>query len=192
MIDADEVASKELVQEMSLLDLEGYAGFFVRGLYVLDGKLMRYGFSNNKLCLFHRKKLGFPVVNDLESFGMGEVEGHYQPIAFEPNSRVGQMESSVHHYVTNESNEWFIKHDNYAKWEAYMVNQKQHPTDPVPIRNFLKVMVRNCPFSPSLAFLHSMILLQGWRHGKVGLKWSKMRYYYYSEIRKNIKKYYCK
>ncbi len=190
MIDADEVASQELITEMSGLDMDGYAGFFVKGLYVLEGKLMRHGFSNNKLCLLHRKKMAFPVVNDLDACGMGEVEGHYQPILIDPIASIGRMKSAVHHYVANESNQWSKKHESYAKWEAFMVARKQHPIDPIPLRNFLKGVVRNCPFSPSLAFAHSLIFRQGWRCGKLGLKWSKMRYYYYKEIRKNIKKYY--
>ncbi len=82
-IDADEIATPEVVAEIAALELrsgEDAPGYFVRGRYIFEGRLLRYGLSNNKLCLIDRTRMMFPVVDDLDLPGMGEIEGHYQPV----------------------------------------------------------------------------------------------------------------
>ena len=51
------------------------------GAISLDGRVLRHGLANNKLALFDRRAFVFPVVGDLDLPGMGEIEGHYQPVA---------------------------------------------------------------------------------------------------------------
>lgn len=187
MIDADEQMTPELEAELRNLqrkyDLTRYGGFFIRGHYVLDKKVMKYGFSNNKLCLMHRERMRYPVVEDIEAKGMGEIEGHYQPVLVGHKFKTGQLKNPILHII-NDSDEWLDKHDNYAEWEAFMVTRRLHPKDPVPVRNLLKNFARLFPFSPQLVFLHSYFLRQGFRHGKQGLVWSKMRYHYRKTVRR--------
>ena len=78
-VDADEVVPRELAEEIAALDFTA-AGDFVGGVYVAHNKTLKYGVRNNKLCLFDRRRVAFPVVDDLDLPGMGEIEGHYQPV----------------------------------------------------------------------------------------------------------------
>lgn len=84
-IDADEEATLKLCDEIAALDWAA-DGYFVRGRYVVNGKVLRFGLQNKKLCLFDRTKMEFPVVDDLDITGMGEIEGHYQPVQCAPRN----------------------------------------------------------------------------------------------------------
>ena len=72
-IDADEEATPELCDEIAALDWTA-PGYFVRGLYEVDGKLLKHGLHNKKLCLFDRTKIEFPVVDDLDLPGISGYE----------------------------------------------------------------------------------------------------------------------
>src|SRR5690606_18285779 len=75
-IDADEEATPEFITEIRSINWRKNlnAGFFVKARYALDGRILKHGFSNNKLCILHKKRMAFPVVNDLDFPGMGEIE----------------------------------------------------------------------------------------------------------------------
>jgi glycosyltransferase involved in cell wall biosynthesis len=77
-VDADEIVTKELTEEIRALNFQA-PGYFVRGAYIFEGKPLRHGLQNNKLALLDRRRMEFPVVDDLDMPGMGEIEGHYQP-----------------------------------------------------------------------------------------------------------------
>lgn len=80
LVDADEEVTAALAMEIAAL-FEGasppYAGYFVPGNYVMNGRTLRFSLRNKKLALFDRRAVAFPVVDDLGLPGMGEVEGHY-------------------------------------------------------------------------------------------------------------------
>lgn len=79
LVDADEVVSKDLVEEIRGLDFK-VSGYFIRSLYVMNGRPLKYGAQNKKLCLFNRHRMAFPEIDDLGQGCLGEVEGHYQPV----------------------------------------------------------------------------------------------------------------
>jgi glycosyltransferase involved in cell wall biosynthesis len=82
-VDADEVVTQKLSKSIKRIFENGtprYVGYFIKGCYVWKGKLLSFGMTNNKLALFDRRYIEFPLVNDLDIPGMGEIEGHYQPV----------------------------------------------------------------------------------------------------------------
>ncbi|MBL4589006.1 MAG: glycosyltransferase family 2 protein, partial [Alphaproteobacteria bacterium] len=82
-LDADELMFPDITQEISqllrTLDIEQYAGFFVRSGYIWDGQPLKHGLKNNKIVLLHKHLMEYPIINDLGCKIMGEIEGHYQP-----------------------------------------------------------------------------------------------------------------
>ena len=182
-VDADEVVLPELTQEIRALDFRR-AGYFVRGRYVLDGRVLRFGLMNNKLVLFDKSKVEFPVVDDLDAPGMGEMEGHYQPVlkpGFE-NEDIGQLCQAMLHYACEDMKAWTARHERYAAWERAMNAKAAWPEDPVQARNTIKKTLKRLPFWPLMAFFHSYVLKLGFLDGRAGFHLAFSRYAYYRMI----------
>jgi glycosyltransferase involved in cell wall biosynthesis len=184
-VDADEIVTPELVKEIAACDWSN-AGYFVRGRYILNGKLLRHGLHNNKLVLFDRCKIEFPVIDDLDCDGMGEMEGHYQPI-LKPqhkDNKIGQLKHVMLHEALDDRAAWLRRHERYAQWEAGMNAKNAWTCDPVPFRQYLKVLFRNAPCRPLIAFLHAYILKRGFLDGREGFKFAASRALYYRLVAK--------
>lgn len=190
MVDADEIVTPELAAEIRALDWRA-AGYFVRGLYVRHGRVLRHGLKNNKLALFDRRKIAFPVADDLDLPGMGEIEGHYQPVLKEPGTRqaIRALKAHLLHYAHNNDDDddddgWQGRHERYAAWEAGMNRRNAWPADPLLWRQALKRAFRAMPGRPLIAFLHSYILRRGFLDGAQGYHHARDRARYYAMIKK--------
>ena len=184
LVDADEIVSDDLVRELEWLFENGpdCAGYFVKGLYVIDGRPLRFGLQNNKLSLFDRRKFCFPVIDDLDIPGMGEVEGHYQPVLRDGASgRIGQVyRAALLHFAYDGG--WEDRHRRYAVWERAMNGRDAWPQDPVRWRQALKRLFRVLPGRGLIAFLHCYVWKLGFMEGKTGLLLAKDRFHYYRMI----------
>ena len=182
-VDADEVVTSELAGEIAALDFKA-AGYFVKGRYVWQGKMLRHGLCNNKLVLFDRRQVAFPIVDDLDCPGMGEIEGHYQPILkaeYEGRS-LGQLQHALLHYACDDAEAWEARHQRYALWEAAMDQKGAWPSDPVFVRRVLKRIFKVLPFRGFIAFVHSYILRCGFLDGAAGYDFARSRMHYYGMI----------
>lgn len=191
-VDADEVVTPALVREIRRIfsSKPDKAGYFVRGRYVWNGEVLDYGLKNNKLCLFDRRKIAFPVVNDLGIEGMGEMEGHYQPVlkAAYAGEQLGQVKAPLLHYAAENKAAWEERHKRYALWEAEMTRREAWPQDPVIWRENVKKTLRTSFLRPYIMFTHSYVLKGGFMDGQAGMDFAKSRMKYCSMIRKAIKK----
>ena len=183
-VDADEIVTAGLVNELSALKFD-CAGYFVKGRYIWNGKQLNHGLKNNKLALINRRKFEFPFVNDLGLPGMGEMEGHYQPILRYTynNDPIGQINAELDHDAAHSQEQWLARHKRYAAWEAGMNARKAWPKDPVKWRQELKTLFRAMPFRGEIAFLHSYIWKLGVLDGTAGLNFARKRAAYYKMIR---------
>jgi glycosyltransferase involved in cell wall biosynthesis len=182
-VDADEVLSVKLCEEIAVLDWS-CAGYFVQGQYRFDGRLLQHGLRNNKLVLFDKTIIEFPVVDDLGIHGMGEMEGHYQPVCkrgFE-GARLGQIKTPLVHAAFEDRNKWQARHERYAEWEAGMNARNAWPKDPVAGRERLKRLFRALPFRGVAAFVQSYIWKLGFLDGAAGFKFAICRAQYYAMI----------
>lgn len=176
-IDADEEATNELCDEIAALDWTA-PGYFVRGLYVVGGRVLKYGAQNKKLCLFDRKKIEFPVVDDLGIEGMGEIEGHYQPVLKQGLSgKIPALKNAVLHYALEDGVRYEARHDGYAQWRRGMESRNAYPKDPVPHRQWLKKTFRSLPAKSILLFAYFYI-------GRLGFLEYKNNLALYKEKRK--------
>lgn len=178
--DADEIMTDDFIRELRTCpwDMDGY---FVASRPVWNGRLLKYGMRNNKLCLYKKTAFTYPVVNDLEIDGGWEVEGHYQPIPASPHMTIGQIKSPIIHH--DAANSWVTRHERYARWEAGMNAGKSWPQDPVRIRRILKWILRRFPMRPSLTFIYAYILKAGFMDGRAGLDYALKRRWYACRIR---------
>ncbi len=186
-VDADEEVPSELSSEIAALDWSR-AGYFVKGVYTINGKILRHGMVNNKLCLFDRRGVHFPVVNDLGKSCMGEMEGHYQPVLKDGNAgTIGRLKNPLLHHAMEDGDRYIERHERYAAWEAGMRVRQAYPAENNIPRKILKRIFNSMPFRPEAAFLHSYILKGGFLDGKEGRNLSSARYKYYVRVRKSEK-----
>lgn len=160
-IDADEEATPALCDEIAALDWTA-DGYFVRGFYVVNGKTLRFGMQNKKLCLFDRTKMEFPVVDDLDIAGMGEIEGHYQPVSKNgARQRFPILKHGVLHHALEDLERYERRHTGYAVWRKEMDQRNAYPKDPVRYRQWLKVLYRRSPVKSLILFFYFYVLRLG-------------------------------
>jgi glycosyltransferase involved in cell wall biosynthesis len=184
-VDADEIVTPELIQEIRTLDFSA-AGYFIRGKYIWNNKRLHYGLKNNKLMLFNRNKIGFPVVDDLDIDGMGEIEGHYQPIFRAGVSRetIYQLKAPLIHDAYEG---WEKRHKRYAVWESAMIRHNAYPAEVNAWREWSKGVFRNMPFRGFVAFIHSYIFKLGFLDGRAGFDFALSRMWYYKIVSAALK-----
>lgn len=185
-VDGDEIITKALEQEIAhLFEKEpSCAGYFIKGQYKIGDKLLRFGLQNNKLALLNRRKIEFPAVDDLDIPGMGEIEGHYQPILRSEffGEKIGALNSSLIHLACEDKRGWAFRHEKYARWEVGMNQKKAWPCDPVQWRERAKVFLRGSRFRPEVMLLHSYVFKLGFLDGHAGWELALGRYRYYKRI----------
>lgn len=182
-VDADEIVQPALVNEIAALDWS-CPGYFVSGLYEFEGRVLKHGLRNNKLALFDRHSVEFPVVDDLGLAGMGEIEGHYQPVlkaGFEAQA-LGQLRVPMIHKAYENKESWLARHQKYALWEAGMNARRAWPVDPKFSRQMLKAVFRAMAFRSWAAFIHCYLFKLGFLDGREGFEFARSRARYYQMI----------
>ncbi len=160
-IDADEEATGALCDEIAALDFRA-AGYFIKGLYVVGGEVLRYGASNNKLCLIDRRRICFPVVDDLDIPGMGEIEGHYQPVLKSGvQAKFAKLKHAVLHHALDDEERYAQRHEGYALWLKGMNEKNAFPQDPVLSRHFLKKLFYKMPAQRTIYWLYAYVFKLG-------------------------------
>lgn len=191
MLDADEIATTAFVEEIKQMTKNSlpFSGFFVRGQYVWKGKPLKHGLMNNKLALFNRSMVEYPVVDDLNIDGMGEIEGHYQPVYKngQNTNNIGQINNPILHYAYDNEKEWQARHERYARWEAEMIRREAFPADPDSNRELLKRLTRRSKLRPFLMFFYSYIVKLGFLDGIAGLEFALSRKQYCDMVLRELK-----
>lgn len=183
-VDADEIVTPALKDEIAALfqAQPDCAGYFIKGHFKSGNKVLKFGLQNKKLVLFNRHKFSFPVVDDLDIPGMGEMEGHYQPVPQEPGVKIGALKNAMIHDAFDDDHAWAFRHGKYARWEVGMNGKQAWPQDPVPWREKLKVKLRGSRFRPQIIYFSSYVLLGGFLDGKAGKKLAQAKSRYYKKI----------
>lgn len=182
-LDADEVVTPTFTEKLKNLKFD-CAGYFVKSTYVWKGKILHHGLMNNKLALFDKNKIEFPVINDLDIKGMGEIEGHYQPVLNSEyaHEKIGQIDQSILHYAYDDQEGWEDRHRRYANWEAAMIERGAYPKDPKVWREMLKTVFKHAPCRGVIAFIHSYIIKLGFLDGRAGFEFAQSRKHYYQMV----------
>lgn len=183
-VDADEEVTQALRDELARIfsgdGPKNCAGYFVRGRYVWSGRLLQFGLMNDKLALVHRERVCFPVVDDLDIPGMGEIEGHYQPVLKNPQAGfcIGRVRAPLLHFAYEDEERWAERHARYARWEAHMTRRGAWPRDPVPWRDWVKRFLRTSRLRPAIVFAYGYFFMLGFLEGRAGWSFALSRAWY--------------
>ncbi len=181
-VDADEIVTPALADEIRrVMAAPAHQGYFIDGRYVMRDKVLRFGLKNSKIALFDRRQFSFPDIPDLYIPGMGEMEGHYQPLP-DSGATIGRIKSPLLHYAYDGGESWESRHQRYAQWEAGMNARDAWPADPVRSRQVMKQIFRGLPFRPLAAFLHCYFAKLGVLDGGAGFRLARDRYRYYAMV----------
>ncbi len=183
-VDADEIVTPELCEELRELSFD-CAGYFIKGHFVIDGKVLRHGVHNNKLALFDKNKMEFPTLDDLNIKGMGEIEGHYQPVKKKEakNGRIGYLRAPVIHYAMEDMDAWGKRQKAYMGWHHAVLSKNNMPEENDILRRFLKKLVYRTPVGATAVFIMSYFFKGGFLEGRAGLVRALSLYAYYQGLR---------
>lgn len=183
-IDADETPTTELISELrrefpSDRAQPAGAAFDIDLDYVFAGRVLRYGHRVTKRCLLHRSRARFPVVDDIGLPGMGELEGHYQPVA---DGIVRRLRGRILHNDLDPVNSWFARHNRYSDWEANLRMNAALRNEIASKRTWKGRVFDAVPFKPLMFFTYAYVLRAGFMDGRAGLDYAIALSTYYWQI----------
>ncbi|MGP3979552.1 glycosyltransferase family 2 protein [Streptomyces sp. KR80] len=179
-LDGDETPSPELLKELRCVFSRPVkvAAFDIPLGYWFAGKRLRHGYTIVKRALLDRNRCHFPVLADLDAPGMGEQEGHYQPVA----ESVRRLKSPIEHEDLDPVRTWFERHNRYSDWEAWL---EHHPEVKEEIRQAKTrqgQLFHKAPFKPVLSFAYAYLYKRGFLDGRAGFDYALAMSFYRWQI----------
>lgn len=178
-LDADERMSKQLEHELEIFlarDSKAFAGGLIEIDYYFASKRLRFGQRPKKIVLLRLGKVHYPIINDLHNEGMGELEGHYQPIV---NGKIRKFKSRIVHDDSDPISTWMTRHVNYAKWEAHLMRNLMQKNKVDSSKGKMASVAHKLPFRPILFFIYSYFFKFGFLDGKAGFDYAFAKSWYY-------------
>lgn len=181
-LDGDETPSAELVAELRRIFLDGRpvrpAAFDIPLGYWFAGRRLRHGHTIVKRALVDRTRVRFPEPGDLAAPGMGEQEGHYQPLA----DPVYRLRAPLEHRDLDPVGTWFERHNRYSDWEAWL---ERHPAVRAEIRDAKTrqgQLFHRAPLKPLVSFAYAYVGKRGFLDGRAGLDYALAMSFYRWQI----------
>jgi glycosyltransferase involved in cell wall biosynthesis len=182
-MDADESPTPELLRSLREFGASSapsqFAAFDLRLEYVFVGKTLAHGHRVVKRALVRKDRVAFPIVDDLNAPGMGELEGHYQPHA---SGKVGTLRGRIRHDDKDPVRTWFDRHNRYSDWEAYLRTQPATKARVAENRSRQGQLFDKIPFKPILFFTYGYVVRGGFLDGRAGLDYALALSFYYWQI----------
>ena len=182
-LDADETPNSALLEAMRKLPLaeapHSPSAFDVRLDYVFAGKKLGHGHRVVKRALLNRNRVRFPEMPDLDAPGMGELEGHYQPIA---DGTVSRIDGRILHDDQDPVRTWFDRHNRYSDWEAFLRTQAAAKGSVAQARSRQGRIFDLVPFKPIVFFGYAYVARAGFLDGRAGFDYAIALATYYWQI----------
>ncbi|WP_295789483.1 glycosyltransferase family 2 protein [uncultured Microbacterium sp.] len=183
-MDADETPTVELIAELRNIFALGQpapseVAFDIDLDYVFAGTVLKHGHRVTKRCLARIDSVEFPVVDDIGIPGMGELEGHYQPVARGP---VGRLRGRILHNDLDPVSTWFARHNKYSDWEAHLRARTTARKEVRDLRTMKGRIFDLVPFKPLAFFFYAYIARTGFMDGRAGLDYAIALSTYYWQI----------
>ncbi|MBD0740198.1 glycosyltransferase family 2 protein [Streptomyces sp. CBMA29] len=180
-LDGDETPSPELLAELKAAFAAGppsVAAFDIPLGYWFAGRRLRHGYTIVKRALLDRTRCRFPEVGDLEAPGMGEQEGHYQPVA--PSA--ARLRSPIEHEDLDPVRTWFERHNRYSDWEAWLELNPQVKEEIRQVKTRQGQLFHKAPFKPLVSFTYAYVYKRGFLDGRAGFDYALAMSFYRWQI----------
>lgn len=187
-LDADERMTPELESELraflALSNVDQYSAGLIKLSAFIHGTKLKFGYKTKGLRLLRKNEVEFPIVDDLLAPGMGEIEGHYQPLI---RGKIFRLKSTLDHNDSDSFSDWYLRHIRYAEWDAWV--RRSSTAKAVVYRNkygFAWIFHR-MPLKPILFFVFSYFLKFGFLDGRRGFTYA-LNYAWFYWLTDNIVK----
>jgi glycosyltransferase involved in cell wall biosynthesis len=178
-IDADERVTEPFVIELQKFiqfSSGDFGGASIPIEYYFGGKRLKFGHKPRKTVLLRLGRASYPVVKDLAAEGMGELEGHYQPII---DGKVSRFKSGILHNDNDLISSWMTRHVKYAGWEAHLLINSDAKNVVDISKGRIASKLHKLPFRPLGFFIYSYIFKFGFLDGRVGFDYAFAKCWYY-------------
>jgi len=178
-LDADEEVTEEFCEEIQNFlekDSENFVACRLRVSYHFMHKELKHGQQVRKTAFVKKGYCHYPVLNDLSSTGIGEVEGHYQPIISGP---VYNLAIPIVHADAEFIESWMFRHVKYAEWESLVSTDRGLREEVAKSKDRLPKLFLRVPFRSLFLFTYSYFLKFGFLDGRVGLDYAFSKAWYY-------------
>jgi glycosyltransferase involved in cell wall biosynthesis len=180
-LDADEELSPNLIREIKeSVAQNDFVAFNIKLAYYFSGRRLRFGHTVVKRCLIRKTANFYPELDDLDIPGMGELEGHYQPMSL---GKVGKLRERLIHNDIDPVDSWFARHNRYSTWEAQIGHRQNTVTAVRSLRSKQGQIFDRIPLKPIFFFIYSYGLRLGFLDGQAGLDYAIGLSFYYWQIR---------
>jgi glycosyltransferase involved in cell wall biosynthesis len=185
-LDADEAPAPSLVAELRAMaktgDLRTHDAYDIRLDYVFCGKVLRHGHTVTKRALVKPGRVSFPVVDDVDMPGMGELEGHYQPVA---SGSTGKLRGRIIHDDRDPLFGWFERHNRYSEWESHLRLKRETKEQVARLRSKQGQLFDKVPLKPLVFFVYSIVIRGGFRDGRQGFQYAiaLASYYWQTDLK---------
>lgn len=179
IIDADERITPALEGAIrAAIQRDDVDGFYLnRRFWFLDGWINRCGyFPSWNLRLFRHRKGRYEKIEAVADDHSGDNEVHEHVLL---DGRTEYLAEPMEHYAFPDIATFVEKHNRYSTWEAAVRGQFQgaaagqmHASpfgNALERRRWLKRVTLRMPFRPTLRFIYSYVIKQGFRDGQRGL-----------------------
>lgn len=180
-LDGDETAGAPLLAELDRVFSAPPvrpAAFDIPLGYWFAGRRLRHGHTIVKRALLDRTRCRFPEPDDLEAPGMGEQEGHYQPLA-EP---VAALRAPIEHRDLDPLRTWFERHNRYSDWEAWLEHRPQVREQIRKAKTRQGQLFHRAPLKPLVSFAYAYVYKRGFLDGRAGLDYALAMSFYRWQI----------
>jgi glycosyltransferase involved in cell wall biosynthesis len=179
-LDADERMPSLLRDELHELFLSGALRDFVAADVRMEffwlGKRLKHGFKIRSRKLINRHFVKFPVIDDLNFPGMGEMEGHYQP---EVRGRIYKLKNELQEKDSDPIESWMIRHVSYASWDASVRSNPRIQSLVDGNKTALSWLFYKLPFRPLVFFIYSYFIRFGFLDRRAGFDFAFGYSWYY-------------
>lgn len=178
-IDADERVAEPFVNELrSFIQMASpsVGGASVPIEYYFAGKRLKFGQKPRKTVLLRLGQAKYPVVRDLAAEGMGELEGHYQPLI---NGKVFRFKTGILHNDNDLISSWMTRHVKYANWEAHLLLNGDAKNVVDKSKGRFASKLHKLPLKPLGFFFYSYIFKFGFFDGRAGFDYAFAKCWYY-------------
>ncbi|SFC68665.1 glycosyltransferase family 2 protein [Streptomyces aidingensis] len=188
-LDGDETPSPEMLAELERIFLDGRpvrpAAFDIPLGYWFAGRRLRHGYTMVKRSLLDRTRCRYPEPDDLHAPGMGEQEGHYQPLG-EP---VARLRAPIEHNDLDPVRTWFDRHNRYSDWEAWLETAPGAREEIRQAKTRQGQLFHKVPLKPLVSFAYGYLYKRGFLDGRAGFDFALALSFYRWQIGLKAREY---
>lgn len=178
-VDADERVNRDFVKELETFiysESDNYSAATIPIQYFFAGEELKHGQIPRKIVLLRVGHAKYPVVDDLDSLGMGELEGHYQPLI---DGKTRKFKATISHNDNDSISTWMNRHVNYANWEAFLLRNRSVKSQVDGLKGGMSREFHKLPFRPVMFFVYSYFFRLGFLDGRAGFDYAFAKAWYY-------------